>query len=500
MSPLVYCVGGSVGPQMAYVVRKADEAAHKALSSRHYVLVCAPRQQGKSSLLKRLVKRLSPHVVCSLDLEEFRGGSEETWYEDLFSYLGELAGPVVGTEQFNALPHSYRGFRELLRMLEENLERQGRLMDILIDEVSWCPPWGRQFFAGIRAHHERTASKDDLRRVTFLFAGAFVPSELISGNNSPFNVGDSIVLADFTEEEVLELVAHGPWQSDEQSALAQAIHGWTGGQPFMTQWFCDHLAQRPEPGVATVVDECARTFLLHDKIHLPSLRNRLEQDEGAIDYVRRVAGEGRMPLVTSKLHDRLESVYGIVKPEGRSWVIRNRVYQEAFRSEEEKRRPPPQIFISYSHQDRDDKTRRALNPIQSFEVFLKPLKANGLLYHWIDHQQISSGRFDPVIRKAIRSSRLAVLFVSPNYLGSDYVAEVEIPEIFRAADENALEVLVVELAPSNVGHTQLKDFHFFNRNGPLNGIREQIKLDAVLKELCEKILVSIRKMMGVTPL
>src|SRR6185436_14996317 len=103
------------------------------------------------------------------------------------------------------------------------------------DEVASCPEkWRAQFFQGIRAHHEKTAKKT-LRRVTFLFAGAFVPSELIQNERtSPFNVATPIPLLDFTEDQVLDLVAHGPWPPEQRPAFARQIWEWTGGQPYIT--------------------------------------------------------------------------------------------------------------------------------------------------------------------------------------------------------------------------------------------------------------------------
>jgi hypothetical protein len=523
MNAMPYCVGGTVGPKETYVARVADEQAYKTLCNRRYALLCAPRQQGKSSLLARLVDRLTEtpgHLVCSFDLEEFSKDTEALWYRDLFKALSGVVGPVVGSTEFKAWPSNYRGFIALLGELEDTLDRKSLFMDIVIDEVASCPKkWGGQFFAGIRAHHEKTAKKKTPRRVTFLFAGAFVPSDLIPKDTSPFNVANPIPLLDFTDVQVLELVELGPWPVDQRTALARQIHEWTGGQPYMTQWFCEHLAQMTGPWHASSVQDSALTFRFKDLIHLPGLQSRLEEDLPALVEVQRIAAEGRIPLTSSKLHHRLELVFGLVKPADGSWAIRNRVYRDYFSHNSStssapiipKAKPhssssaaqpssaglvagpasPPQVFISYSHRDREEEMRGLVRPIHQFEVFWKGLEKAGYAIKWIDHEKVKAGRFEQQILEAIRTSRMAVLLVSPHYLASDFVDQVEIPALLAAEKMGTVEVLVVELAHSTLKHNRLKDYHCFNKDNPLQALPDVNTLNCRLKELCDNILQTL---------
>jgi hypothetical protein len=72
------------------------------------------------------------------------------------------------------------------------------------------------------------------------------------------------------------------------------------------------------------------------------------------------------------------------------------------------------------------------------------------------------------------------------------VAEVEIPEIVAAAArETPLQVVVVELAHSNLKHTPLKDFHDFNQNAPLRALASVNSLELKLQELCDTVVKTL---------
>ena len=83
------------------------------------------------------------------------------------------------------------------------------------------------------------------------------------------------------------------------------------------------------------------------------------------------------------------------------------------------------IFVSYSHKDH----ARSLNMLQS--------KLGTGIYAdafdlWSD-KRIESGQLWPQqIVSAIASSRIALLLVSRNFLGSDFIINEELPAIFEA--------------------------------------------------------------------
>ena len=51
------------------------------------------------------------------------------------------------------------------------------------------------------------------------------------------------------------------------------------------------------------------------------------------------------------------------------------------------------------------------------------------------------------IRKAIDSTKVAILLVSVDFLGSDFIASNELPPLLKAAEENGAVILIVILKP-----------------------------------------------------
>lgn len=95
------------------------------------------------------------------------------------------------------------------------------------------------------------------------------------------------------------------------------------------------------------------------------------------------------------------------------------------------------VFISYSHVDKE-----YLTDIQRhFKPFLKHIK------FWDDSQIKPGTIWKEQIKKAIEETKVAILLVSTDFLGSDFIATEEIPPLLKAAEENGALILIVILRP-----------------------------------------------------
>ncbi len=147
---------------------------------------------------------------------------------------------------------------------------------------------------------------------------------------------------------------------------------------------------------------------------------------------------------------------------------------------------PAKVFISYSRKDRKWLVR--------LQVLLRPLVREGLLDVW-DDTRIGAGTADwgREIRKALRSADVAVLLVSPDFLASDYIAEVELPELLAAERKRQTVILPVVIRASLYSHSVLKGFQSFNPpTAPLSTLEEGTQ-DERLVELAETILSEIER-------
>jgi hypothetical protein len=121
------------------------------------------------------------------------------------------------------------------------------------------------FFASIRAMYNARSEDPRWRRITFCLLGVAAPSDLMTDPaRTPFNIGKSIQLQDFSYAEVGVFEAglsqsHGHSQAQ---ALLQAVYAWTSGHPYMTQRVCEELTRRcsrdiaePSESVRQIVQE-----------------------------------------------------------------------------------------------------------------------------------------------------------------------------------------------------------------------------------------------------
>ncbi|PAC33347.1 toll/interleukin-1 receptor domain-containing protein [Flectobacillus sp. BAB-3569] len=95
------------------------------------------------------------------------------------------------------------------------------------------------------------------------------------------------------------------------------------------------------------------------------------------------------------------------------------------------------VFVSYSHLDKE-----FLTDIQRhFKPFLRQID------FWDDTKIQPGQKWKDEIRKAISETKVAILLVSTDFLGSDFIASDELPPLLKAAEENGAVILIVILKP-----------------------------------------------------
>ena len=113
------------------------------------------------------------------------------------------------------------------------------------------------------------------------------------------------------------------------------------------------------------------------------------------------------------------------------------------------------IFISYSHQDAEWLAR--------IQTHLKPLEHAGLVDRWDDGRIRAGAQWREEISAAMSAARVAVLLVSADFLGSEFITEVELPTLLAAAEEQGLRVVPVIVKPCRFRQTaRLSAFQSLN--------------------------------------
>lgn len=95
------------------------------------------------------------------------------------------------------------------------------------------------------------------------------------------------------------------------------------------------------------------------------------------------------------------------------------------------------VFVSYSHSDKE-----FLTDIQRhFKPFLNQID------FWDDSKIKPGQKWKEEIKKAIDATKVAILLVSTDFLGSDFIATDELPPLLKAAEENGAVILMVIVKP-----------------------------------------------------
>ncbi|MEE8305125.1 MAG: AAA-like domain-containing protein, partial [Candidatus Tectomicrobia bacterium] len=236
-----------------YILRSADHEALQQLSSFDATIVVkGSRKSGKSSLLHRLHARARDdgQRSCYIDFQSI----DSSCFANLEGLLRELAyiiaeelGLPTGPDERWSERRSPT--RNLTAFLDQAiLAAADTSLQLLFDEADRAfgfPSSCTDLFAMIRSWHNRRANEPHWRKLQLVIAHSTDPTLWIRDlNQSPFNVGRAIMLADFDQAQIeaLNRTYGQPLKhEDDMSRLVDL----TGGHPYLTRLALYTLATQP---------------------------------------------------------------------------------------------------------------------------------------------------------------------------------------------------------------------------------------------------------------
>lgn len=144
-------------------------------------------------------------------------------------------------------------------------------------------------------------------------------------------------------------------------------------------------------------------------------------------------------------------------------------------------RKASKIFVSYSHRDQFwlDRFQKIISPYLKAE--------NAELELWTDKGIQPGDKWFSEIKDALKSSGVALIFVSADFLASDFIVQHELPPIMEAANDGSMKLLWVYLSPAAVDAFEVDRFqaaHDISR--PLKSL-ESHEQDQVLLDVARMV-------------
>jgi WD40 repeat protein len=248
----IYTNGGpvQVGGGL-YIERQADRELLSQCREGNYCFVLSSRQVGKSSLMLNIARRLKAEdQIESVIVDLQRMGAHltaEQWYQGFLTRTAHNLAPEIDVaDWWQSHGHLGHADRFTLFLQEELLAYTKKRIVIFVDEIdtTLSLDFSDDFFGALRAIYHAREESPEFRRLSFVLIGVATPNDLIADpKRTPFNIGQSIELKDFTFEEAQPLTAGFGLPEAEVGRVLQWVLKWTGGHPFLTQRLCRAVAE-----------------------------------------------------------------------------------------------------------------------------------------------------------------------------------------------------------------------------------------------------------------
>lgn len=358
-----FVVGGTlarVAP--SYVSRAADTQLLKSVRAREFCYVLTARQMGKSSLMVRTAQRLRDEGfrVAVVDLTSIGTVPAEKWYLGLLDRIRRDLGLATDAQawwQEHADFGPAERFVEFLRSFV--LKEVQEPVAIFIDEIDSTLnlDFRDDFFAAVRALYNARATDPVLERLTFVLLGVATPSELIQDRErTPFNIGQRILLEEFSYEEARPLrdglESYHPGYGD---VIFRRIFDWSNGHPYLTQKLCQVAVSQQDQAwdparVDGIVDASFFTEEGRKDTNLTFVRDRVQSTDEAERrrmlrlYQQVVKGKAVVDDDRSTVQNRLE-LFGLVRVKQGRLHVRNNLYAHIFDQDWIRANMPPNSRI-----------------------------------------------------------------------------------------------------------------------------------------------------------
>ena len=325
---------GAVRPQsLFYVERHADNQLQQQLAGQGTTTtIQAGRQTGKTSLLTHAINTYQGKLgkVIYLDFHLVDEASSEN-LANFLRFISEAIAEQLDLElhvvdqYWQAARNPAQTFNRFLQ--REMLQHLDLPVLLAIDEADFLlgTEYQKHFFALLRAWDSRRAFDADWRKLNLVMVISTHPYLLIDDVNlSPFNVGLTIRLRDFSPDQVADLnQRHGsPLKAGDVSVLMELV----GGHPYLVRQAYYTLVSE---GLS--LQDLRRVAPSPDGPfgkHLLFYSHSLKKNPALMTALQQLLQDQKLP--DELLLERLSAV-GLIQQEDGKWKPRCGLYGEFFK-------------------------------------------------------------------------------------------------------------------------------------------------------------------------
>lgn len=146
------------------------------------------------------------------------------------------------------------------------------------------------------------------------------------------------------------------------------------------------------------------------------------------------------------------------------------------------------IFISYSHKDR--------KWLDMLKTFLTLLENDGNVRPWEDTKIMPGQQWRLAIDEALAGASIAVLLVSQDFIASEFIQQVELPQLLEHHANARLHVNWILVRPCTYQDTPLEQFEaLWDTKQTLLAMTEAER-EQVLVEIYKKLKAACERLMG----
>jgi diguanylate cyclase (GGDEF)-like protein len=316
----------------------AEEIAVKAIHKGGSVIrIRAPRKMGKTSFALRLIQeaQVSGYRTVYLDFQQ----AEDAVFTSLDKFLRWFCTNI--SWQLEILPMLDEYWDEdmgskvscTIYLQSYLLQRISTPLVLVLNEVNRIfdyPYIAKDFLSLLRSWHEEAKQNALWQKLRLVIVHSTEVYINLNINQSPFNVGVTINLPEFTSEQIQDLAEQHRlnWRDEVGKGYAFYLKAMVGGNPYLVRLALYHLLQYPETSLEELL-KAAPTMAGIYSNHLLSILAKIKENPELITAIQQLVNAGGKAELNHILAYKLESL-GIVKLAGNECYITCELYRQYF--------------------------------------------------------------------------------------------------------------------------------------------------------------------------